>query len=61
MIGRTIKSHYLHSLLCLKTDLWLKNNPSHRPTFLKLLLHSSGVVCVCGLTYIYRGRATMLP
>ena len=28
---------YIHSFLCLKTDLWSKNNSSNRPTFSKLL------------------------
>jgi len=49
---------YIHSFLCLKTDLWSKNNSSNRPTFSKLLFllfFPPVLVLLCG-TYIYIGH-----
>ena len=43
---------YTHSFLCLKTDLWSKNNSSNCPTFPKLLFFTPCFWCCCG-AYIY--------
>ena len=46
---------YTHSFLCLKTDLWSKNNSSNCPTFPKLLFFTPCFWCCCGAyIYIYR-------
>jgi len=44
---------YIHSFLCLKTDLWSKNNSSNRPTFSKLLFFPCFGAIVWYI-YIYR-------
>ena len=45
---------YIHSFLCLKTDLWSKNNSSNRPTFSKLLFPL--LFWCCCVVHIYIGH-----